>query len=87
MLASDGTDVAAAIETVREIGGRQELGAAIADAFPGATVDVVSTDGLFELEMHQSGLLRPLHAAELSDGTLRYLLLCAATPHHRVRRP
>jgi predicted ATPase len=28
--------------------------------------------------MHQHGLLRPLHAAELSDGTLRYLLLCAA---------
>ncbi len=78
VLASDGADLAAAIETVREIGGRQELGAAIADAFPGASVDVVSTDGLFELEMHQSGLLRPLHAAELSDGTLRYLLLCAA---------
>jgi predicted ATPase len=78
VLASDGTDLAAAIETVREIGGRQELGAAIVDAFPGATVDVVSTDGYFELEMHQHGLLRPLHAAELSDGTLRYLLLCAA---------
>jgi predicted ATPase len=78
VLASDGTDLAAAIETVREIGGRQELGAAIADAFPGATVDVVSTDGFFEVEMHQHGLLRPLKAAELSDGTLRYLLLCAA---------
>jgi predicted ATPase len=78
VLASDGADLAAAIATVREIGGRQELGAATADAFPGATVDVVSADGYFELEMHQHGLLRPLHAAELSDGTLRYLLLCAA---------
>jgi predicted ATPase len=77
-MASDGADLAAAIATVREIGGRQELAAAIADAFPGATVDVVSTDGLFEIEMHQHGLLRPLKAAELSDGTLRYLLLCAA---------
>ena len=28
--------------------------------------------------MHQSGLLRPLRAAELSDGTLRYLLWVAA---------
>jgi len=28
--------------------------------------------------MHQHGLLRPLKAAELSDGTLRYLLLIAA---------
>ena len=30
------------------------------------------------LSMHQHGLLRPLAAAELSDGTLRYLLLIAA---------
>ena len=81
VLASDGADLAAAIETIREIGGRQELGAAIADAFPGASCRRRSTDGLFELEMHQSGLLRPLHAAELSDGTLRYLLLCAALSH------
>jgi predicted ATPase len=28
--------------------------------------------------MHQHGLLRPLRAAELSDGSLRYLLLVAA---------
>ena len=28
--------------------------------------------------MRQPGLLRPLETAELSDGTLRYLLLCAA---------
>jgi predicted ATPase len=28
--------------------------------------------------MHQHGLLRPLKASELSDGTLRYLLLVAA---------
>ena len=28
--------------------------------------------------MRQHGLLRPLKAAELSDGTLRYLLLVAA---------
>ena len=28
--------------------------------------------------MHQHGLLRPLKAAELSDGTLRYLLWIAA---------
>ncbi len=28
--------------------------------------------------MYQHGLLRPLKAAELSDGTLRYLLLVAA---------
>ena len=36
--------------------------------------------------MRQHGLLRPLKAAELSDGTLRYLLLCAALLR-RARRP
>ena len=51
---------------------------AIADAFPGAGIEIVNTDGYFELEMQQHGLLRPLKAAELSDGTLRYLLLIAA---------
>jgi predicted ATPase len=33
---------------------------------------------LFRLQLHQPGLLRPLEATELSDGTLRYLLLAAA---------
>jgi predicted ATPase len=39
---------------------------------------VVSDDGRFELLFRQHGLLRPLSAAELSDGTLRYLLWAAA---------
>ena len=34
--------------------------------------------GRFELQLGAHGLLRPLSAAELSDGTLRYLLLVAA---------
>jgi predicted ATPase len=78
VLASDGADFAAAVQTIREIGAADELDDAIADAFPGGRVEVVSTDGYFELEMQQQGLLRPLKAAELSDGTLRYLLLVAA---------
>jgi predicted ATPase len=78
VLASDGADLAAAIETIRDIGRPAELRDAIADAFPGASVEITSVDGYFELEMRQKGLLRPLKAAELSDGTLRYLLLIAA---------
>jgi len=35
VLASDGTDLAAAIQTVREIGNNVELADAVADAFPG----------------------------------------------------
>jgi predicted ATPase len=78
VLASDGSDLAAAIQTIREIGAAEDMDAAVADAFPGAEIDVISSDGYFELEMHQHGLLRPLKCAELSDGTLRYLLLVAA---------
>ncbi len=78
VLSSDGADLAAAIATIQEIGIEGELEAAIDDAFPGASVDVVVTDGYFEVEMRQKGLLRPLRTAELSDGTLRYLLLVAA---------
>lgn len=78
VLASDGFDLAAAIQTIIEIGNPDELDATIDDAFPGARVGVVQADGYFELEMKQHGLLRPLKAAELSDGTLRYLLLVAA---------
>jgi predicted ATPase len=78
VLASDGSDLAAAVQTIREIGAEDEFDRAIADAFPGARVEVAGTEGYFEVEMHQHGLLRPLRAAELSDGTLRYLLLVAA---------
>ena len=78
VLAGDGSDLAAAVQTIREVGAAEAMDTAIADAFPGARVEVISTNGYFELEMHQHGLLRPLKAAELSDGTLRYLLLVAA---------
>jgi predicted ATPase len=78
VLANDGADLAAAIATIREIGIEGELEAAVADAFPGGSIDVSVSDGYFEVEMRQHGLLRPLKTAELSDGTLRYLLLIAA---------
>ena len=44
----------------------------------GGAVDVRDADGQFEIEMRQHGLLRSLRTSELSDGTLRYLLLVAA---------
>jgi predicted ATPase len=78
VLASDGSDLAAAIQTIIEIGSPDQLAATIDDAFPGGRLGVVQIDGYFELEMQQHGLLRPLKTAELSDGTLRYLLLVAA---------
>jgi hypothetical protein len=45
-----------------------------ADAFSGCRLTVDITAPLFRLQLHQPGLLRPLDATELSDGTLRYLL-------------
>ena len=77
-LASDGADLAAAIATIMEVGADDELAEAVADGFPGTTLGVSVNDGAFEIEVRQRGLLRPLRAAELSDGTLRYLLLVAA---------
>ena len=78
ILSHDGTDLAAALETILHIGDGDALNQAIGDAFPGGRVGVTCSDGWFEVEMHQHGLLRPLKAAELSDGTLRYLLWVAA---------
>jgi predicted ATPase len=78
VLGDDGADLAAALQTIREIGSGEDLGRAVADAFPASEIEIVNSEGYFEIEMRQHGLLRPLKAAELSDGTLRYLLLMAA---------
>jgi hypothetical protein len=77
VLADDGRDLAAALQTIRE-NGRSELDRAVADAFDGAILEVTVDGGRFDVELHQPGMLRPLAGAELSDGTLRYLLLVAA---------
>ena len=79
VLHHDGRDLAAALQTIIESGDPQALSAAISDAFPGARLNIaLLAGGRFAIEFYQEGLLRPLSAAELSDGTLRYLLLIAA---------
>jgi predicted ATPase len=78
VLSADGADLAAALQTIRELGPHGSLDAAVGRAFPGSAVEITDHDGLFGLELRQPGLLRPLSAAELSDGTLRYLLWVAA---------
>jgi predicted ATPase len=78
IMADDGADLAAALQTIREIGNEEALNAAIKDAFPGSALEIVVNDGWFEVAMRQHGLLRPLKASEFSEGTLRYLLLIAA---------
>jgi predicted ATPase len=78
ILGNDGSDLAAAVQTVIEIGDAAAFAAAVSDAFPKSTVSVGNNSGRFQLHMEQHGILRPLEAAELSDGTLRYLLWIAA---------
>ena len=79
VLHHDGRDLAAALQTIIEIGDVDALDAAISDAFPGAVLSItVQDDGRFTINFHQEGLLRPLSGSELSDGTLRYLLWVAA---------
>ena len=58
MLADDGRDLAAAIQTIIEAG-FDELQRAVAEAFDGATVSVAVHDGLFDLQLHQRGMCAP----------------------------
>lgn len=78
VLSHTGDDLAATWATIVDAGHGAALDAAVDAAFPGARVDVTAEAGLFRLRLRQRGLLRPLETAELSDGTLRFLLLCAA---------
>jgi len=79
VMSADGADLAAALQTIRETGDAAALDQAVDLAFPRSRVTVESEGGgRLALRLHQHGLLRPLGAAELSDGTLRYLLWAAA---------
>ncbi|MCA9192133.1 MAG: AAA family ATPase [Planctomycetales bacterium] len=78
VLGNDGAGLAAALQTIREIGNADLLEQCIADAFPGSQLSIDNQDARFEVQLYQPGMLRPLRSSELSDGTLRYLLLVAA---------
>ena len=80
VLSDDGHDLAAALRTIIEIGDEKTLNEVIELAFPGSKLNITDpyTKSQFEIQLHMPGLLRPLNASELSDGTLRYLCLVAA---------
>ena len=79
VLHHDGRDLAAALQTIREIGEPETLHHAIDDAFPGSSLEIDSPEsGKLTVALRQPGLLRPLQCNEWSDGTLRYILLTAA---------
>ena len=78
VLAVDGHDLAPAVATILESAWEDPFRRAVTDAFDGCQVHVADHGGRFDVQLQQTGLLRPLTARELSDGTLRYLLLAAA---------
>jgi predicted ATPase len=78
VLTHDGRDLAAALQTIREIGDSETLDEAIELAFPGATLVIDSPGARFSVMLEMPGIRRPFDARELSDGTLRYLCLVAA---------
>jgi len=79
VLAGDGRDLAAALRTIYDIGDGARLDRHVERAFPGAHIAVSDDErAQFAVTMQVPGVLRPLDAAELSDGTLRYLCLVAA---------
>ena len=78
VLGHEGGNLAAALQTIVEIGAARELEEAIDRAFPGARLEIASERTRFRLLLHMPGVLRPLEGPEFSDGTLRYLCLVAA---------
>ena len=78
VLSHDGADLAAAVQTIAEIGDAAALAESVDAAFPGSRIEIRADGGRFELALRQPGMVRALTAAELSDGTLRYLLWVAA---------
>lgn len=78
VLAHDGHDLASALQTIMENGNDEALAEAVAEAFDGGRLMITNDDARFRLMLRTPGVFRPLDAAELSDGTLRYLALLAA---------
>ena len=77
-LASDGSDLAAAIATLILRGDRRALDEAVDQAFPGYRVVVSGEPGIFGVGFETSSLMRPLTAQEFSDGQMRFLCLATA---------
>lgn len=78
VLAHDGSNLAATLQTIVEAGGGEALHAAIESAFEEIRWSPADDTGAFHLQVTPPGLTRAMAAAELSDGTLRFFCLAAA---------
>ena len=85
-LASDGSDLAALFATLAHIReDTADLDAAIADAFPGAALVIPEPEQLASFGLTFADFpKREFSAAELSDGTLRFLALAGALLGYRL---
>jgi predicted ATPase len=86
VLSHDGSDLAAALQTILEIGDGEGLLEEVKRTFNGASLIIEHVSGAFSILLRMPGLTRPLSATELSDGTLRYLCLLAALMSPRPPR-
>jgi predicted ATPase len=77
-MSSDGSDLAAVLQSVISISDGYEIRTAVEEAFPGSQLQIFEQRGRLEVGLQVPGLNRPLTASELSDGTLRYLCLIGA---------
>lgn len=78
VLSHDGGDLAAALQTIEEIGDRHTLHEVIATALPGRQLQILQTETGLMVGMRTAGCERALVARELSDGTLKFLCLVAS---------
>jgi predicted ATPase len=78
VLSADGSDLAAALQTILEVGDEAALQEVIGGAFGGASLQIDANETRFAISLRIPGLLRPLDSREFSDGQLRFLCLCAA---------
>ncbi len=79
VLDGDGGGLPGALATVLRVGDAEALQRAVARAFDGARATVLEDDrGIGVVALQQTSVKRPFGASELSDGTLRFLLLATA---------
>lgn len=88
ILSHDGSDLAAALQTILEQGDAGTLLNAVATALPGRRLQILPSEpepwrksprcAELCVALETEGCARPLLASELSDGTLKFLCLAAA---------
>jgi predicted ATPase len=76
-LSHDGSDLAAALQTILEIGDHPTLHASVSSAFPKGHLRIRDSSGGMEVGLEMEEFRRCFRASELSDGTLKYLCLLA----------